>query len=172
MANLKCEDFTSGRIDFNLSPVGVAGRDTTEYALSLCYVDASVTEAYTFSVDGWQMGQDNIWVVSRTFAESPVLLDVTLPIDLWRIGSREKAHLCASIDWLEVHMFAIPKQKKIRIILYIRHDTTCQLYRRFFLQAGVEETHRFGIELEQEIISAAPDWARQRGHDICNTTEI
>ena len=67
-------------------------------------------------------------------------------------------------------MFAIPKQKKIRIVLYIGQDTECQTYRRVFLQADVEETQRFGIDLEQEIIAAAPEWARQRGHNSADST--
>jgi len=162
MAKIEGKDFKTGAKAFSLAPVKVAGQDATEYTLLLWHHADVPPQTYTFSVAGWQMGQDDVWVLARAFAETPALLEATLPMDLWRTGRPQRACLCVSADWLHVTLCGNPKQQKVRIVLYIKEGTDPEIFRRVFIQTDVEQARRFGLELEQEIIEAAPEWASER----------
>jgi hypothetical protein len=161
MAKLVGKDFKAGAKAFSLTPVKpkTTNHDATEYILTLWPSSSSQPVTHSFSVQGWQMGHDDIWILARSFAEAPALLNAVLPMDLWRIGRQQHAYLAASVDWLEVVMFGVKHQQQIRIILYVRECSEPTLYRRFFIQADAAQVAQFGLELEKEIIEANPIWA-------------
>src|SRR5690242_2953875 len=86
MAKLEGRDTHIGPKWIKLEPIKspYEGHDATEYLLQIWPdVDGSV-KTYVFSVSGWQMQHDDAWVFARAFAEAPLLVSTTVPIDLWR----------------------------------------------------------------------------------------
>ena len=108
------------------------------------------------------MQHDDVWVLARAFAESPALLGLKLPIDLWRVGWSQQAHLFESASWISAVLWGNERRQRIRISLFLQEDVSLNSFRNFAIIAGVEQTARFGMELEQEIIAASPNWAAER----------
>lgn len=168
MATLTGRDFNIGGKSFSLTPIksSEAGQDATEYTIKLHTDLDGVFLTRIVSVAGWLMGQDDVWLFARAFTETRALAQTILPVDLWRTGQFRHAYLCVSLDWLEVILFSNEKRQTVRIVLYIQDAHDSDLFRRFFMQASIEEAQRFGIELEREIIEASPEWATENEHRV------
>ena len=54
------------------------------------------------------------------------------------------------------------RQQRVSVSYSIQEDAQLNLFRHFFLLTDVRQTASFGIELEQEIIAASPNWATGR----------
>lgn len=155
----------SGPTWFSISPVPAAqeGEDATEYVVQVWPVNSDGdTLTRRFSVAGWQMQHDDVWVLARAFAETLALLDIVIPISLWRTGRGEQAVLVESATWIDVTLRGNKRQQRVSVSYNVQEDAHLNLFRRFFLLTDVRQTARFGIELEQEIIEASPRWWAER----------
>lgn len=155
----------SGLIKLSLAPVtpSLSGQDAEQYDVEICPSDDSGSVlSRRFSVKDWQTQQDDVWVFSRAFAEAAILMEIVIPIDLWRTGRGRPADLCVSAWWVSVRLFGIRPQKKIRAIILVAEDSDCTVFRQFSLACKVEDVVRFGNELEKEIVQASPHWANKR----------
>ena len=155
----------SGSIKLDIAPVvsALSGQDAEEYDIQIWPADENGARLIRrFSVQGWQMKQDDVWVFARAFAEAEAVMLTTVPIDLWRTGHGQPADLCVSAWWASVRLRGVKPQNKIRATLLIAEDSDCKLFRQFSIVSRVEEVVQFGNELEKEIILASPGWAEER----------
>ena len=157
-------NFTGGLQWFSLTPIRAmeVEQDATEYAVELWPGPGGTLLTRRFSVAGWQMGQDNVWVLARAFAVAATLTDTVLPIDLWRTGRGMPALLSESVDWLHVILSGNRRQQNVRVVFFIQDGPDPVIFRRLFMRTSVGEAVRFGRQLEQEIIAASPAWAAER----------
>lgn len=149
--------------EFRIAPIRAIefGQDATVYSLDLITRSKDNLHRH-FSVKGWQMQHDDVWVIARTFAEAPKLLESRLEVDLWRTGRAQAADIFESCCWLEVALHGIPRQRVIRVVLFIQEDPLASLYSRHFMSVRVEDAEDFGLQLEREIVEASPVWASER----------
>lgn len=159
MALLEGDDFQNGQKSFGIAPAAREGGDAVKYTVTLKEGLNTEPLFYTFSIEGWLMGQDDLWVIARAFTEVSKLADAVLPIDIWRSGRMKRANYFVSCDWLEAVLAPYKQQGKVRMVFYVREDEGDDIFRRFFIQANIDQVEQFGRALEQEIIDASPNWA-------------
>ena len=154
-----------GPISFDLAPVksNVLEQDAREYVLTIRMGRNISIPHRHFSVAGWQMQHDDVWVFARGFHESSSLMETKIPIDLWTTGNGRPADLFLSIPWLDAVIWGYEKSKQMRVVFFIKEDASTTLFKRLFILTNVKQTRDFGEELEGEIIQACPHWASERG---------
>lgn len=164
MADLEGTDLNVGPRRLSITPVRSAqpGQDATEYVFETCPGPDGCVWSRTFSVADWFTQQDDVWVLARAFAETPVLLQTRIPISLFRTDGGMPAKLCVNAHWLQVALVGIKSQRWVAVVVFAQETSTPDLFRRFRMRTDVEKAARFGQELEQEIIAACPNWAAER----------
>ena len=145
-----------GKGTFSISPIrNESGDDASSCAVEF-YPDAcgkAVNHVYSAS------DPFSVWILARTFAEAPLLVGATVPIDLLRNGRGRRAEVYQTANFLDVVLFGIGRRGIIGAHLYVYEDDT-NFCRHFTVRAPAEDVKRFGDELEQEIRVASPGWAR------------
>lgn len=164
MAKLEGKAALIGPEWFSLKPLKnkIEGQDATEYLLELWPGPNDNIFTRTFSVVGWQMHQDDVWVLARAFAEAPKLPEAIIANDLWRTGKPSHAYLYESATWLHAILWGNKHRQGVAIRLFIQEQDGAQTFRSFFIQASAAQVAKFGLELEREIIEASPHWASER----------
>ena len=166
MALLTGHDFRCGVRRLELSPLACQSSenaDASEYTFRIEEGKDRRVWSQTYSVADWFMGQDDVWVLARAFAEIPKLVGARLPVDLWRQSRDSEPKFTIDAAWLFVAFSLVSKQKNVRITVFAKNDTGSDEFRRFFLQCSVDEAEQFGLTLEREIIRSSPVWANERG---------
>lgn len=161
MAKIMGVNLSTGKCWFSLSPVLVPDGDATSYVFTW-YSGSGPEWSRTYSVEGWFTPQDDVWVLSRMFAESPGLSGATIPVDLWRTGRHAQASLVDGADWLHLSLTVSKTRGWLTVNMFAKEDVEGDLFRRFTMRTSLQEAQVFGSDLEMEILSANPIWAGTR----------
>lgn len=141
-----------------LSPIGANYTvDAAKYILRV--QDNDELFEYSFSVENWQTKHDEIWIISRAFAEASSLVRDCLDIDIWRNGLKHPASFSSNPTPLHLTMSGNNNLSTITFRLYVEQPET-KLFRYFGMRVSLESAERFGNVLELEIAQAAPVWAK------------
>ena len=164
MAVLMRGAYKIGEEWMSLAPVVTPGTDATEYDFSLASTASTGALPTRFSVKNWQMEHLDAWYLARVCSQAHILMDAMIAADVWRNGRPSKAYMFASISWLELVLCGVPGQKHVSIAIYSKIDNEADTFLRSHIKAKVDDVCRFGLDLEREIIAAAPLWAAENGY--------
>ncbi len=134
-------------------------QDGTEYLVETSEVPLGAVHSDQFSIAGWQMEHDDLWVLARAFSEVEALSRERISLDLWRTGAKVTPNLFISASWIQAAIIANHRRDEVSATFFIQADDSGDLYRRFLILASMDDVRKFGIELEAEIRLVNPMWA-------------
>jgi hypothetical protein len=163
MARLEGTHLGEGRA-FGLSPVAQADLvgDAMDYQIEVA-AGAGSPRRTVHTIAGWQMGPDPIWAMARALAQVHQMANVIIPLDIWGVGRGEHPSLFLQTDWLHLVVTLYQRQCRANLDIYVQARGRASGFDHMFLQADPGAVAAFGGQLEQEVVSASPEWWASRG---------
>jgi hypothetical protein len=144
-----------------VQPLAIDGADAIEYKVVLDDTPEGVHFERTYSVAGWQMEHEDIWIIAKTFLEAANLIGVRVPVPIY--GEQgERASVNQHAEWLEVVISGGLNKRVKALIVEAFLEVDGETCLRYCLRSSPEAVTQFGRDLEKEIALAAPRYWSER----------